>query len=120
VNQLPLFALAAQRECNGEIIAHQMARRPAFSMSRKGNYFDNGAIESFFGTLKAEYFHLAAPYSLNALEEGVDDYVRYYNHQSMKLRLKEPNPMGYRLRNTAKLAAWKPSNFRGEVQTRGG
>ena len=27
------------------------------SMSRKGNCFDNAAIESFFGTLKAEYFH---------------------------------------------------------------
>lgn len=28
------------------------------SMSRKGNCFDNAAMESFFGTLKAEYFHL--------------------------------------------------------------
>ncbi len=41
------------------------------SMSRKGNCFDNAAIESFFGTLKAEYFHLAAPNSLDALEAGV-------------------------------------------------
>jgi len=29
------------------------------SMSRKGDCFDNEAIESFFGTLKAEFFHLA-------------------------------------------------------------
>ena len=27
-------------------------------MSRRGNCFDNAVIESFFGTLKAEYFHL--------------------------------------------------------------
>lgn len=30
--------------------------RSRASMSRKGNCFDNAAIESFFGTLKAEYF----------------------------------------------------------------
>ncbi len=49
------------------------------SMSRKGNCFDNAVIESFFGTLKAEYFHLAAPDSIDALEAGVHDYVHYYN-----------------------------------------
>ena len=33
------------------------------SMSRKGNCFDNAAIESFFGTLKTEFFrkHPANP-----------------------------------------------------------
>ena len=71
------------------------------SMSRKGNCFDNAAIESFFGTLKAEYFHLAAPSSLDALEAGVHDYVNYYNHERIKLRLNGLNPVGYRLRNTA-------------------
>ena len=71
------------------------------SMSRKGNCFDNAAIESFFGTLKAEYFHLAAPNSLEALEAGVHDYVNYYNHKRIKLRLNGLSPVGYRLRNTA-------------------
>ena len=71
------------------------------SMSRKGNCFDNAAIESFFGTLKAEYFHLAAPNSLDALEAGVHDYVNYYNHERIKLRLNGLSPVGYRLRNTA-------------------
>lgn len=32
-------------------------------MSRKGTYFDNAVIESFFGTLKAEYFRLERPCS---------------------------------------------------------
>jgi transposase InsO family protein len=45
-------------------------------MSRKGNCFDNAVIESFFGTLKAEYFHLAPPNSVDELEAGVHDYVR--------------------------------------------
>jgi transposase InsO family protein len=71
------------------------------SMSRKGNCFDNAAIESFFGTLKAEYFHLAAPSSLDALEAGVHDYIHYYNHERLKLGLKGLSPVGYRLRNTA-------------------
>lgn len=70
------------------------------SMSRKGNCFDNAAIESFFGTLKAEYFHLERPDSIDALEAGVHDYVHYYNHERIKLRLQGLSPVGYRLRNT--------------------
>ncbi|TBU96239.1 hypothetical protein DNJ95_07450 [Stutzerimonas kirkiae] len=58
------------------------------SMSRKGNCFDNAAIESFFGTLKSEYFHLEAPKSIDALELGVDDYVHYYNRERIKLGLR--------------------------------
>jgi putative transposase len=71
------------------------------SMSRKGNCFDNAAIESFFGTLKAEYFRLAAPNSLETREAGVHDYVHYYNHERIKLRLNGLSPVGYRLRITA-------------------
>ncbi len=51
------------------------------SMSREGNCFDNAAIESFFGTLKAEYFHLERPDSVDALEAGVHDYVHYHNRE---------------------------------------
>ena len=57
------------------------------SMNRKGNCFHNAAIESFFGTLKAEYLRLAAPNSLDTLEAGVHDYVHYYNHERIQLRL---------------------------------
>jgi transposase InsO family protein len=57
-------------------------------MSRKGCCFDNAVIESFFGTLKAEYFHLAAPNSVDELEAGVHDYVLYYNHERIELKLK--------------------------------
>ena len=54
------------------------------SMSRKGNCFDNAAIESFFATLKAEYFRFAAPSSIDSLEAGVHDYVNYYNNERIK------------------------------------
>ena len=71
------------------------------SMSRKGNCFDNAAIESFFGTLKAEYFHLAMLNGLHDLEVGVNDYIHYYNHERIKLGLKGLSPVEYRMKNTA-------------------
>ena len=71
------------------------------SMSRKGNCFDNAAIESFFGTLKAEYFHLERPDSIDTLEAGVHDYIHYYNHERIKLRLNGLSRLEYRLKNTA-------------------
>jgi putative transposase len=70
------------------------------SMSRKGNCFDNAVIESFFGTLKAEYFHLEKIDEIEVLEAGVHDYIRYYNHERIKLGLKGLSPVEYRLRNS--------------------
>lgn len=63
--------------------------------------FDNAAMESFFGTLKAEFFHLARFGSVAQLEAGVHDYIRYYNHKRIKLGLPRFSPVAYRLRNTA-------------------
>ena len=66
------------------------------SMSRKGNCFDNAAIESFFGTLKAEFFRLTEFDSIEQLDAGVHDYIRYYNHERIKLKLNGLSPVGYR------------------------
>lgn len=74
---------------------------PRQSISRRGNCFDNAAIESFFGTLKAEYFHLAAPKSINALEVGVHDYAHEYNHERIRLGLQGLSLVEYRLRSAA-------------------
>ena len=71
------------------------------SMSRRGNCFDNAVIESFFGTLKAEYFHLEKLGDVDELEAGVNEYIHYYNHERIKLRLKGLSPVQYRMRNTA-------------------
>ena len=57
-------------------------------------------IESFFGTPKAEYLHLAMLGSIDVLEAGGHDYIRYYNHERIKLGLQELSPVEYRLRNT--------------------
>ncbi len=65
---------------------------------------ENAAIESFFGTLKAKYFHLAAPKSMDALEAGVHDCVHDYNHERIKLGLQGLSPVEYRLRSAARSA----------------
>jgi len=66
------------------------------SMSRKGNCLDNAAMESFFGTLKAEYFHLNRFETLEQLQRGIDHYIHYYNHERIKLTLKGLSPVQYR------------------------
>ena len=103
-----LEAALARTKCADELIVHSdqgwhykmqpyramLARHGVkHSMSRKGNCIDNAVIESFFGTLKAEYFHLAAASSIDALETGVHDCVHYYNHERIKLGLKGLSPV---------------------------
>ncbi|MBB6189791.1 transposase InsO family protein [Rhodanobacter sp. MP7CTX1] len=66
------------------------------SMSRKGNCLDNAAMESFFGTLKAEFFHLNRFDGIEQLKRGIDRYIRYYNHDRIKLKLKGLSPVEYR------------------------
>ena len=80
------------------MLAHHGVKQ---SMSRRGNCFDNAVIESFFGTLKAEYYHLETHDGIAALEAGVHDYIRYYNHERIKLGLQGLSPVEYRLTNTA-------------------
>lgn len=71
------------------------------SMSRKGNCFDNAVVESFFGTLKAEFFHLTEFDSVAQLEAGVLDYIRYYNYERIKLGLQGLSPVDYQQKNAA-------------------
>ncbi|WP_156329684.1 IS3 family transposase, partial [Pseudomonas sp. 250J] len=51
------------------------------SMSRKGNCLDNAAMESFFGTLKSEFFYLESFDSVEQLASGLEDYIAYYNQE---------------------------------------
>lgn len=68
------------------------------SMSRKGNCFDNAAMESFFATLKAEYFHLSEFEDVEQLNAGLKRYIDYYNQHRIKLKLGGMSPVEYRLR----------------------
>lgn len=66
------------------------------SMSRRGNCLDNATMESFFGTLKSEYFHRERFDSVAQLQAGLDDYIRYYNHERIKMKLGGMSPVAYR------------------------
>lgn len=72
----------------------------AQSMSRKGNCLDNAAMESFFGTLKSEYFYLNKFDSIELLEDGLRQYIHYYNHVRIKTKLKGLSPVQYRTQPT--------------------
>ena len=74
-------------------LAHQGLEQ---SMSRKGTCLDNAAMESFFGTLKAEFFHLNTFDSIQQLRDGIDQYIHYYNHERIKLKLNGLSPVQYR------------------------
>ncbi|MCP1573607.1 transposase InsO family protein [Herbaspirillum rubrisubalbicans] len=53
-------------------------------------------MESFFGALKAEFFYLGRFSDAGALQEGIDEYIDYYNNQRIKLKLKGLSPVQYR------------------------
>jgi putative transposase len=66
------------------------------SMSRKGNCHDNAPMESFFGTLKSEFFHLNKFTSVEQLQAGLAEYIHYYNHDRIKMKLGGLSPVQYR------------------------
>ncbi len=66
------------------------------SMSSKGCCYDNAAMESFFGVLKTEFFYLKKFSSIEELQAGLTEYIRYYNNDRIKLKLKGLSPVQYR------------------------
>ncbi|QBC46820.1 hypothetical protein C4X49_04865 [Acinetobacter baumannii] len=66
------------------------------SMSRKGNCLDNASMESFFGILKSECFYGEKFNSVEELEKTVKEYIHYYNHERIKVKLKGLSPVQYR------------------------
>jgi transposase InsO family protein len=56
-------------------------------------------MESFFGTLKSEFFHLTKFTCLDGLKAGLDEYICYYNMDRIKLKLDCLNPIDYRIRH---------------------
>ena len=66
------------------------------SMSRRGNCWDNAAMESFFGTLKSEFFYLNRFASIEQLQEGLRRYIRYYNNERIRSKLNGLSPVQFR------------------------
>lgn len=72
------------------------SRGLAQSMSRKGNCLDNALMENFFGILKTEFFHGKQFESVACFIQQLKAYIRYYNHDRIKLKLKGLSPVQYR------------------------
>ena len=71
------------------------------SMSRKGNCLDNAAMESFYGTLKSEFFYLERFDSIEQLQAGIRRYIHYYNHHRIKIKLKGLSPVQFRTQRSS-------------------
>lgn len=68
------------------------------SMSRKGTCLDNAIMENFFGIMKTEMFygHEKEFGDLEDLKLAMMEYLDYYNHKRIKLRLNGMSPVQYR------------------------
>ena len=66
------------------------------SMSRKGNCYDNAAMESFFGHLKSELLYLQDFESVEHFKRELINYIDYYNNRRIKAKLKGLPPALHR------------------------
>lgn len=66
------------------------------SMSRKGNCLDNAIAENFFALLKSEFYHGKSFASVEQFISELKSYIRYYNHERIKVKLKGLTPVEYR------------------------
>lgn len=78
------------------------------SMSRPGECIDNGPMESFFGKVKSERYHLKRKYGYyTSLEHIVDDitqYIHFYNYRRPQRNLFGVSPSVFRLMRTLNVA----------------
>jgi len=49
------------------------------SMSRVGRCIDNGPMEAFWGTIKAEMYYLHSFPNYASLEAAIERYIAFYN-----------------------------------------
>lgn len=66
------------------------------SMSRKGNCLDNSVMENFFGRLKVEMFYGEKFETADEFIRCLEEYIHYYNHERISLKLKGMSPVQYR------------------------
>ena len=59
------------------------------SMSRRGNCWDNAPIENFFGHLKEEALRHRPIPTFQELEEIIDEYIHFFNHERIQLNSRQ-------------------------------
>lgn len=66
------------------------------SMSRVGRCIDNGPMEAFWGTLKAEMYYLHRFFDYSSLKTAIERYISFYNNRRYQGRLGALAPLEYR------------------------
>jgi len=66
------------------------------SMSRAGYCLDNQPIERFFGLVKAEYYYRKRFDSLSLVEQGIEQFLQYYNERRITLKFNGLAPLVFR------------------------
>lgn len=66
------------------------------SMSREGNCLSDNVMGNFIGLLKSELLYLQAFEFMEDFKEQLEDYIEYYNHRRIKVKLKGMSPVDYR------------------------
>ena len=66
------------------------------SMSRAGRCIDNGPMEAFGGTIKAEMYYLRRFNDYNSLKEAIEQYIVFYNNDRYQEKLGGLAPAEYR------------------------
>jgi transposase InsO family protein len=70
------------------------------SMSRKGNCYDNAAMESFWSTLKLELVYRRAFQSHTQARQEIFDYIEtFYNRQRIHSALGYLSPVDFETKN---------------------
>lgn len=97
INEKPMIHSDQGWQYQMRFYQQQLAERGLIqSMLRKGNCLDNASMESFFGVLKSECFYGEEFNSIDELEQTVKEYIHYYNHERIKVKLKGLSPVQYR------------------------
>ena len=94
---------------NGEIISYARSRHPDLNLVMKmvdeaitrknppkGLCLDNSMMENFFGLMKSELLYLQRWDTIDDFEAALDEYIKYYNNDRIKLRLDGKSPAQYR------------------------
>lgn len=66
------------------------------SMSRVSRCIDNGPMEGFWGTLKSEMYYLQKFNGYQELQQAVDQYIHFYNHDRYQAKLNGLAPLELR------------------------
>ena len=71
------------------------------SMSRVGRCIDNGPMEAFWGTIKAEMYYLHSFSDYDNLKAAIEQYMTFYNHGRYQQKLGGLAPLELRAMLTA-------------------